>query len=201
MRYLLMTLGLLAMALAACTPATPAPEPTAPPPAGAEPTAGPALQPVATPVAATTAEAAYPVEIPVIAGDGAYPAPTAAVGDYPAPTANSDAAYPGPVDGGDALYLTPDMERLIAAAKADLSEETGAAADDIRLVSMELTTWSDGGLGCPEPGMMYTQALVDGYILLLQVDDTVYSYHTAGTTSFVRCESGRPTSFGSVDGS
>ena len=34
---------------------------------------------------------------------------------------------------------------------------------DLKVLSAEAVTWSDGSLGCPEPGMMYTQALVPGY--------------------------------------
>ena len=31
-------------------------------------------------------------------------------------------------------------------------------------------TWTDGSLGCPQKGMSYTQALVEGELLLLRVD-------------------------------
>jgi hypothetical protein len=32
----------------------------------------------------------------------------------------------------------------------------------LRVVSVEDVMWPDGALGCPEPGRMYTQALVPG---------------------------------------
>ena len=35
---------------------------------------------------------------------------------------------------------------------------------------MEEVTWSDGSRGCAEPGMMYTQALIDGSRITLRVD-------------------------------
>ncbi|MDH3463085.1 MAG: hypothetical protein OEM32_05605, partial [Acidimicrobiia bacterium] len=38
-------------------------------------------------------------------------------------------------------------------------------------------TWTDGSLGCPEPGMSYTQTLVDGWQVLLQVGERLFDYH------------------------
>ena len=35
--------------------------------------------------------------------------------------------------------------------------------DQVKVLTVESVTWSDGSLGCPEPGMMYTQALVRGH--------------------------------------
>jgi hypothetical protein len=39
--------------------------------------------------------------------------------------------------------------------------------------------WRDGSLGCPQPDMMYTQALVDGYLIQLSAGSRLYNYHGA----------------------
>ena len=44
------------------------------------------------------------------------------------------------------------------------------AVEDVTVVSYEDVTWPDGALGCPEPGMSYTQALVPGARLVLEAD-------------------------------
>ena len=44
-----------------------------------------------------------------------------------------------------------------AAALAKVSHE------QLVIVRAQSVVWNDGSLGCPEPGMMYTQALVNGY--------------------------------------
>ena len=78
--------------------------------------------------------------------------------------------------------------QLIVSAKADLAERLGIQLGEIVLLSMEEVTWRDGSLGCPKPGMQYTQALVDGTLIVLSVDGRQYRYHSGrGGTPFL-CE-------------
>jgi hypothetical protein len=68
----------------------------------------------------------------------------------------------------------------VAAARADLRNRVTTLKDEnIRLLSAEEVTWNDGSLGCPEPGMMYTMALVPGYRIVLEADGQTYNYHGA----------------------
>jgi hypothetical protein len=62
-------------------------------------------------------------------------------------------------------------------AMADLRTRIGADVD-IEVISTEEVTWTDGGLGCPEPGMSYTQALVDGERIVLRANGVDYEYHS-----------------------
>ena len=74
---------------------------------------------------------------------------------------------------------TSEQEQLpiVAPAKADLATRLGVEPDELEVISAEQVTWPDGSLGCPEPGMSYTQALVDGSKVALGHDDRVYMYH------------------------
>jgi hypothetical protein len=45
------------------------------------------------------------------------------------------------------------------------------ARDKLVIVRAESVVWNDGSLGCPEPGMMYTQALVNGYWVVIDAAD------------------------------
>jgi len=74
---------------------------------------------------------------------------------------------------------TSNQEQLpiVTPARADLARRLGVEPDDLKVVSAEEVTWPDGSLGCPEPGMSYTQALVDGSKVVLGYDDRVYVYH------------------------
>ena len=66
----------------------------------------------------------------------------------------------------------------IALAKADLQSRVKTLkAEDIHVVSAAEVTWNDGSLGCPEPGMMYTMALVPGYRIVLESGGVQYDYH------------------------
>jgi hypothetical protein len=77
---------------------------------------------------------------------------------------------------------------LMAKLSDDVQKRAGVTAESMTIVRAEAVTWNDGSLGCPQPGMFYTQALVDGYWVVLQVGDVVYDYRTSGTAYFVLCE-------------
>jgi hypothetical protein len=80
---------------------------------------------------------------------------------------------------------------MIEAALDDAARRSGMARTAIKVITAEPVTWSDGSLGCPEPGMMYTQALVPGYRIVVQAGEERLDYHasTRGTPSF--CPPGR----------
>ena len=75
---------------------------------------------------------------------------------------------------------------------ADAAERTGVDVDDIEVVQAEAVTWSDGSLGCPEPGMFYTQALVDGYHVIVDAGGEELDFRVTGNGGFVLCEQDRP---------
>jgi hypothetical protein len=81
---------------------------------------------------------------------------------------------------------------LLDAILADAEAETGANQNEFALVRAEAVTWSDGSLGCPEPGMMYTQALVDGYWVVLEHGDRTLDYRATTRGYFALCEQGFP---------
>lgn len=87
----------------------------------------------------------------------------------------------------------PDADQaIVGAAIADLADRLAVPADEIELVEFARVTWSDGSLGCPEPGVMYTQALVDGTRTVLRHDGSAYAYHGAGDADPALCERPRP---------
>ena len=84
--------------------------------------------------------------------------------------------------GGGAGPVDPKLADQVALAKADLQGRLKTAKEeDIRVLSAVEVTWNDGSLGCPEPGMMYTQALVPGYRIVLESAGVAYDYHGAKT--------------------
>ena len=58
----------------------------------------------------------------------------------------------------------------------DLSGRTDEPVASATVVMAEPMTWNDGSLGCPVAGQVYTQALVDGYHVVLEVDGQEYDY-------------------------
>ncbi|TDW83866.1 hypothetical protein EV137_6669 [Kribbella pratensis] len=83
---------------------------------------------------------------------------------------------------------------VVDQAKADLTKRLGVDAAQVSVVSSEDVTWPDGSLGCPEPGMRYTQALVPGNRTVLEAGGKQYSYHSGGHRAPFLCEHPQPPS-------
>jgi hypothetical protein len=79
-------------------------------------------------------------------------------------------------------------EDLLNAIIADLVERIQADRKEIQVTRAEQVTWSDGSLGCPKPGELYTQNLVDGYRVILSVNGNAYDYRASGRRYFFLCE-------------
>lgn len=76
-----------------------------------------------------------------------------------------------------------------AEARADLAMHLDVGEASIEIVSTEQVTWSDGSLGCPEPGMFYTQALVEGTRIILEHDGRFFAYHSGADNEPFLCAS------------
>lgn len=70
----------------------------------------------------------------------------------------------------------------------DLSQRLDVPSEAIAVQRAEEVVWRDGSLGCPEPGMVYTQALVHGYRVTLDAEGQQYNYHANDRGYFFLCE-------------
>ncbi|MBP1464319.1 hypothetical protein EYB53_001230 [Candidatus Chloroploca sp. M-50] len=111
----------------------------------------------------------------------ALPVPEATLPPQPRATPVPIPPTAPPVTGEAPAEL---LERLLA----DVIARTGAEREAIVVVRDEAVVWSDGSLGCPEPGMMYTQALVEGYHVVFDVAGVFYDYRVDSRDAFRLCE-------------
>jgi hypothetical protein len=139
------------------------------------------------------------------------PVPTGPIGPSattPLSSAPPDSTAPGPsgptgtlrpvpgsvsVDAGSSPSsgITPTGPRGTTeelAALADLAQRQGVDVAAITVVSTDEVTWRDGSIGCPQPDMNYTQALVPGVRVVLELDGARYEYHAGGARSIFLCE-------------
>jgi hypothetical protein len=79
-------------------------------------------------------------------------------------------------------------QELLARVIAELAGELARPASDVQIELVEPVTWRDGSLGCPEPGMFYTQALIPGFRLILVVDGQRFDYRTGRGGVHRRCD-------------
>lgn len=128
----------------------------------------------------------------------AAPAETSAPDDPTAATTTTEdemqSAKPVPVPPSATPQLptgpVPDavLERAdVQAAIQDYAERMDVPVEEVKVAGYADVTWSSGALGCPKPGMMYTQALVPGHQLVLSVDGKLASYHAADDKPFTYC--------------
>jgi hypothetical protein len=76
---------------------------------------------------------------------------------------------------------------MIEAARLDAAHAAGAPPEAFALKAAEPVTWRDGSLGCPRDGVLYTQALVPGYRIVLALGNVEFLYHTGRLGRPVRC--------------
>jgi hypothetical protein len=72
--------------------------------------------------------------------------------------------------------IDPTLPHVVAAVD-DLAGRLGIEPGAVTVVDARNVTWPDSSLGCPEPGMMYTQVLVDGVLVVLEAGGRQYEYH------------------------
>jgi hypothetical protein len=118
-----------------------------------------------------------------------------ACGAGPEPGAATDTTTPStapPPTESDSTTMPSnpqDQLPIVAPAVSDLAGRLGAPPEDIEIVSAEEVTWPDGSLGCPEPDMSYTQALIDGSKVVLKYEDRVFVYHAGDDAQPFLCAS------------
>ncbi len=78
-------------------------------------------------------------------------------------------------------------EPIMSDILAHAAEQTGVSANEFTVVRAEQVVWSDGSLGCPEPGVFYTQATVAGYWVVLDSAGVTYDYRATGDGHFRVC--------------
>jgi hypothetical protein len=82
----------------------------------------------------------------------------------------------------------PDSSQQVKDATGDLAGRLGVPSGEIELVKESSVTWRNGSMGCPKEGMMYTQALVEGALIVLRVDGKNFQYHSGKGRPPFLCE-------------
>jgi hypothetical protein len=87
-----------------------------------------------------------------------------------------------------AMLAPQGAQSVIDAAVADVARRFAVSAE---VAEVEAVTWTDGSLGCPHPGIAYTQALVPGWRIVLAAGSRSFLYHASRSGQLVPCPPGR----------
>jgi hypothetical protein len=96
-----------------------------------------------------------------------------------------------PVPAQREVPMVPTLESITSAVLEDAAKRTGLDKAVLNVESAIAVTWADGSLGCPQPGMSYTMALVPGYRIKVRAREQVLDYHASQRGYFVLCPAGR----------
>jgi hypothetical protein len=85
--------------------------------------------------------------------------------------------------------VPPDttLDTVLQAARADAEQRAGAQGV---VRSIDSVTWRDGSLGCPQPGRLYTQALVPGWRIRIDAGGVLHQYHANRQGMWLWCPPG-----------
>ena len=144
-------------------------------------------------------EITLPAGLPTEQNDAtAQPTPLASATAVSQPTNGNSPSIRLTPDAPPPVELVPTLNssavtgevpaEIMTAIFADLTASQNVDQAAISVIQAEATVWNDGALGCPQPGEVYTQAIVNGYLIVLAVDGRTYNYHAAENGYFVLCQ-------------
>ena len=123
------------------------------------------------------------------------------------PTRIPDIETLTPLPAGEPVSTAQIPRAVRRAVVADAAKRFKVAESAVVLARAEQLTWSDGSLGCPEPGRMYTQMLVAGFRVVATTSAGELTYHTDSRGNAVNCQragraaGSRALAAGSLNGS
>ena len=77
---------------------------------------------------------------------------------------------------------------VIEAARQDLSQKTKISVNRLQIQAAQRQTWPDGCLGLAKPGEFCTQALVQGWRIILTDNQKTWVYRTDSSGTNLRLE-------------
>ena len=98
---------------------------------------------------------------------------------------------PAPTSTPHMSRVAPQVpEAILNSILKEAAKLANVPPQELVIVRAEAVVWSDGSLGCPEPGMQYTQALVNGYWVVIRSAEQVYDFRLSRDGSFRLCPEG-----------
>lgn len=80
------------------------------------------------------------------------------------------------------LKLDPVAAEMVAVAQSRIAEQYIVSTTDVVLADVTPIIWEDGSLGCPERGVTYPTADVEGYRIVVELDNRAFIFHADDRT-------------------
>jgi hypothetical protein len=83
----------------------------------------------------------------------------------------------------------PDQQAAVNASLADASSHLGITRSSLQVSQVAAREWPDSALGCPRPGLMYSQIVTPGFLIVIAGGGKELEYHTdANGVRVVLCQ-------------
>jgi hypothetical protein len=91
-----------------------------------------------------------------------------------------------PVLPGSSSNANPQPS--VDASLQDAEKHLGVGSGDLHVDQVEAHQWGDSSLGCPRPGLMYSQIVTPGYLIVISGAGKRLEYHTDTRGQIVLCQ-------------
>jgi hypothetical protein len=81
-----------------------------------------------------------------------------------------------------------DPQPAVEAALRDAAARLGVKPDDLKVDRVEPRQFGDSSLGCPKPGLMYSQIVTPGFVILISGAGKQLEYHADTRGQVVLCQ-------------
>ena len=112
-------------------------------------------------------------------------APASAASATPAPPPPSVTPVSSSLPGSNEA---PDSQPAVATALGDAASHLGVIPSDLHVGQVEAHQWPDSSLGCPKPGLMYSQIVTPGYLIVISAAGKELEYHSDARARVVLCQ-------------
>lgn len=76
------------------------------------------------------------------------------------------------------IQVDPIAAELAALAQQQVAQTLDLSSRRVTIAAVEPVVWEDTGLGCPQEGMAYEPATIEGYRIIVQAGGDDYVYHS-----------------------
>jgi hypothetical protein len=81
-----------------------------------------------------------------------------------------------------------DSQPAVDAALRDAAAHLGVSQANLKVDQVEQRQWGDSSLGCPKPGLMYSQVITPGFVVIISGAGKQLEYHADTRGQVVLCQ-------------
>ena len=87
------------------------------------------------------------------------------------------------------MAIPPEATAAVDAAMQAAAPHLGVNPDQLRVTQVEARQWPDSSLGCPQPGLLYSQIVTPGFLIIISsASGKQLEYHTDAGAHVVLCK-------------